>query len=590
MTLSRIKAPYAVAAALATLAGGFVVGAESRYEQPYTQVPTVDYGQQSYQPTSPYSSYSSQQLPAYTPPVQPQTSPYQASGASVQPGAAMQVAQQQPLVQTQTPFTPAATSTYQLPNYQAPAPGSRVAMMQDDSAADLGEAVPAPQSVPPPAPTGADEALSPSNWQDYVQAPTGYGCETGNCNTGECCDYGGFGGPSGHTLCNTNCGRQWFFGVYGLYMTRDNPSYEKFAVLVDSPAAYPYYPSQSETILSTNNIQPDWQWGAEIRLGSTLGQPCGCNGGGMRPYAWEVVYWGLTEDDQQAIVTDGWADTDRIYSQINYTGLQYDRDGAAGGTYGNRPLNDYADYDMPINDPAVDTNNVRILGVRARNYFTAQNLELNFIRFPLAGCNTCDPCCPPRFTLNGICGMRYLNLDETLQYATMFTTVDGGGIPNGGEPTTFTGFRPDANNWFHDIDVDNNLFGFQFGSNMNWLLGSRWSAFCDTQMGIYGNRITSLQRVWGGGEVTWVGSTNEVRVRSRKTDVSFLGELRAGLGYQISCNCRLTAAYRVIGVTGVALAGEQIPGNWSSSEYVGIIDSNDSLVLHGIQWGAEWLY
>ncbi len=425
-----------------------------------------------------------------------------------------------------------------------------------------------------------------------MQAPTGnYGCETGSCGSAynHACDYGTFGGPSGHVLgerllANRNVCRQWFFGAYALFMTRDNPSYERYAVLTDPAATYPYYPSQSETILSTNDVDPDWQWGAELRLGSTFGTPCGCEGGGLRPYAWEVVYWGLAEDENTAIVTDLWSDTDRMYGTTNYDGLEYD-----GGS-GARDMPEYWDdiYDEEA------TDDVRVLGFRARSSFSAQNLELNFIRFPLAACNSCDPCGPPRFTVNGVCGLRYLKLDEDWQLASFHTLVDGGGTPNAGEPTTYPGGFPtnDPHSLFHDISVDNELMGFQFGSNMNWLIGCKWSAFCDTQVGIFGNRIDSFQRVWGGGtgEVYWDGTTNSVQVRSSKTDVSFLGEMRAGMGYQVACNCRLTLAYRVIAVTGVALAGEQIPNVWSSSDYVGIIDSNDSLVLHGIQWGAEWKF
>lgn len=584
------------------------------------------YGQQQYtQPAARLGQYQTYQQQVTVPPVQPQSSPY--TTTAQQP--AMHVAQstsqynhpqyqpyQQPYQQTQVPrvepqFQPQPRpQAYQLPDYQAPAPGERYAMMAE-TPHSASEPVPAPPALDAsPAYAPATKAMGAADWEGYVQAPTASygaasgdcGCKNGECSTGDCytegCDYGAFGGGSqllGDRLSGACCPRQWFFGAYSLYMTRDNPSYHKFAHLIDSPASYPYYPSQSETLLSTDDIEPDWQWGAEIRFGSTLGRPrgCGpCGGAGARPYAWEVVYWGLAEDDQTAIVTDVWSDTDRIYSAINYAGIQYDRDGATGGTWADRPVNDYFDYDMPINDPTVDTNDVRILGLRARSNFSTQNLELNFIRFPVAGCNT-NPCCPSRFSVNGVCGLRYMKLDDDLQYAAMFTTVDGTGNPNAGEPTAYTSFpSDDDNNIFHDVNVDNELVGFQLGGNMNWLIGCKWSAFCDTQFGIYGNRIDSRQRVWGGGggEVTWVASGNEVDVRSSKTDVSFLTEMRAGLGYQIGCNCRITTAYRLIAITGVALSGEQIPTDWSSPDYVGIIDSNDSLILHGLQTGVEWKY
>src|SRR5690606_11374781 len=152
---------------------------------------------------------------------------------------------------------------------------------------------PAPETLPQPGNQGhyphgdqpSGYAGQAGGWEGYVQAPqaghAAYGCETGDCNTGAYnadCDYGNFGG-GGHVLGQgvlgggKNC-RQWFFGAYSLFMSRDNPSYQRYAVLVDMPASYPYYPSQSETILSSHDIEPDWQWGAEVRFGSTFGTPC----------------------------------------------------------------------------------------------------------------------------------------------------------------------------------------------------------------------------------------------------------------------------------------------------------------------------
>lgn len=621
MTHSRWTLSGPVAATIVAIVGSSVAAAQSRYEQqPYPQAPGA-----------PYAPYQ-----AYQQPVQPQTLPYQV-GSQLPP--TYQVAQQQSMVQPQT--VPPGYGSYQLPNYQAPAPGSRYSVAQAEPVgAPHPESVPAPPTATPPVmgqptPTppsaplqyneaypqdyqsnsfasgdgGRNTAAPAGSWEGYVQAPAaGYGCESGTCGTGagynHDCDYGAFGGPSGHVLGerlmsgDKSC-RQWFFGVYALGMTRDNPSYHKFAASVNgTPAAYPYYPTQDTIVLSTNDIQPDWQWGAEVRFGSTFGSPCGSCGGGLRPYAWEVVYWGLAEDDQTATVTDSLGDSDRLYGQINYAGLQYDLDGG-GATYANRPMNDYMDYGMPVQDPTTTADDVRLLAVRARSTFSAQNLELNFIRFPLTtcnSCNSCNPCASPRFTINGTCGVRYMKLDEDLRYS-MFTTVGTPGTPwtpDAGMPSSYPGGFPTdmPNSIFHNISVDNELVGFQFGSNMNWLIGCKWSAFCDTQLGIYGNHINAYQTVYGGstGYVSWTNNGNPVAVRSSKTDVSFLGELRAGLGYQVGCNCRLTAAYRVIAITGVALGGEQIPTDWSSSNYVGIIDSNDSLVLHGVQTGVEWRY
>lgn len=622
MTLLRLAGPRTFAALMLMITGGSAASLQAApsYTQAYPQTATPSVAQ--------YPQYTQYpQTNVTVPPVQPQTSPYAVTTQPVQQQIAQQPMMQQAVQPTmsqapaggyrvaQNPVSTYQTPTYQMPNYQAPAPGQRFAMNEPTAAAPTPEAVPAPPGTLAPhiAPAQYPENYSnqpqpagyssypateqQGGWEGYVQAPgqayQGAGCQTGTCGTEEC-DPGMSGYLKGH-LTNACCGRQWFFGAYALYMTRDNPSYHKFAAQVDMPMPnpYPYYPTQSDIILSTNDIKPDWQWGAEVRLGSTFGRscdPCGC---GPRPYAWELVYWGLAEDDQSALRTDMLGDADRIYGQINYAGLQYTMDGMPTN---NRPLNDYMDYGMPIEDPTSMPDDVRVLAVRARSYFSMQNLELNFIRFPVAGCGY-DPCCPPRFTVNGLAGVRFLKIDDNFDYAD-FTTVGGdpgtGWAPDPGMPSTYPGGFPsdEPNSIFHEVRVDNQLVGFQLGANMNWLIGCKWSAFCDTQFGIYGNNIDSYQRVYGGGDgvVSWVNSGNEVVVNSDKTDVSFLTEVRAGFGYQVGCNCRITAAYRLMALTGVALSGEQMSTDWSDPAYVGMIDSNDSLILHGLQTGVEWKY
>ncbi|MEM9186790.1 MAG: BBP7 family outer membrane beta-barrel protein, partial [Planctomycetota bacterium] len=329
---------------------------------------------------------------------------------------------------------------------------------------------------------------------------------------------------------------------------------------------------------------------------------------------------------------DDFAGTDRIYGGINYAGLEYDRDGAGGGTYAYRPLNDYYDYQAPID--STSTNDLRVLAVRVRQTFQVQNIELNFWRFgspatpglgggagcgsgvgggvgsgvlrnAIAGASGCGPACgsagcgcepcgcapaspPRRFFINGLAGVRYMKLDETFRNSVFFAAAADPTYP-GDMPTTGAGADQVI---FHDIEVDNDLVGFQLGCSMNCLVGCRWTLFADTNFGIYGNSIDAYQRVYspgGGGTVRFVQTGNDAVVRSSKEDVSFLGEARLGVGYQITPRCRLTSAYRVIAVSGVALAPSQITTPINEAAF-GHIDSNDSIVIHGFQGGVEFKY
>ncbi|TWT46534.1 hypothetical protein [Botrimarina hoheduenensis] len=628
MTLLALTTRRLAAAAALAVAGGSVTPALAQFvtANNYQAAPAQTAPQGVYRPAQPV--YGAQPSYAAPPAYAQQSYGQQSYGqpASGQPG-------------------------YSQPGYGAPQ--YRVAQTLPEPV----EPIAAPESNPSPQPTLYAPVPLSGPVQHYEQAPqmtyghegqpmhaSAYGqqgCATGDCNQGVSWDTYTQAGPGcdggaayGAAPCAPACNlaparprRQWFAGVYGLYMERDNPGKAATAVTIqdESSITTPYYPPTTENFLFTTAADIDPQWGGEIRFGSTFGNdPCG----GCQPFAWEIGYWALNDDESQAttLITSPLspAADPRIYGMIDYSGLEYDRD-SAGGAWSYRPMNDYVDHQMPVENAA--PNDIRVVGVRVRQNFQVQNLELNFWRFGcpvevgglgvgggrlmggaanacgVSGCGPdacgggsgCAPCGRPprRFFINGVAGVRYLRIDEDWQNAVQFSTVDGTGTPIAGEPTAYTGFPIDDDNvLFHDIETQNQLVGFQLGCSMNWLVGCKWNLFADSNFGVYGNDIDVYQRVYsgGGGTVRFVGDATNAAIRASRQDVSFLGELRAGVGYQVSCNCRLTAAYRLIGISGVALAVEQIPASFANSELLTHIDSNDSLVLHGLQTGVEWKY
>ena len=512
------------------------------------------------------------------------------------------------------------------------------------------------------------------SWEGYLPPSTGCapqgGCATGGCATGGCatggCGQGGFaccgsgpnfyaGGDCGYNTCDYYAGndcccdegpqRQWFFGMYGLYMGRDNPGKALSTFLVDGAPAGTYYPQPgTDTFFLTSEADVDFVGGGEVRLGSTFGcatDPCGCIS--YQPFAWEVGYWALAEDSSFGEITDNLGGTRRMYGAIDYSGLRYDRDGS-GGTFSDRPLNDYYDYQIPVD--STSTNDIRVLAVRVTQTFQVQNLELNFWRFGATavgagasgcvsnygaggglgsgmlrkaanacgvgaagcggcggygacgcqpcGCEPCDcgpPVTPRRFFINGLAGVRYIKLDETFRNAVFFTNTT-----SGSDRTDYPNFMPQNGpnsdqTIFHDVETDNDLLGFQLGCSMNCLVGCKWTLFCDTNFGIYGNDIDQYQRVFspGGGDVVFATSGADAAIRSSKTDVAFTGEARCGIGYQLSSTCRLTTAYRAVAISGVALAPSQVRTPLNEAAF-GHIDSNDSIIIHGVQTGIEFKY
>ncbi len=606
------------------------------------------------------SPVNAQYLPMYG--ATPQTTPAQAQPTAQQPvpvypvtrqpgvapATSYPVTAQQPVQPTQPayvayrPQTPTAPVTPAAQAQSYPQTGSQYSsfptygyptIAQQPSTPTLptppqGEVLPAPASAngAPDAPMTGNAAAAPVNGNQAYQA----GCST--CNSGYPttggsyqgdnwgCTSGGYGLSDSFESCNDNI---WFGGVYYLFMERDNSDFNRLAVQIDTTApTYPYYPPASRTVLATTDVDYGYNSGAEVRFGCTfnIGSACdsGCNSGcgtcgtcstcaPMNTYAWEAAYWGLDEDYQMVRVVDQVpTDNYRMYGMKNFAGLQYDRDGA-NGTYGWRPVNDYYDYQVPVDAPTAPVDgDIRVLAQRVRTNFQAQNIELNFLRLPMicssscGGCgdcggsscgggSACAPSCGSAFTMTGLCGMRYVRLDDDFEYAGKFGEYSGGNL----DYPTYTPFDYQSDNeLFYDVQVDNHLVGLQLGANLNYCVACRWNLFCDTNFGLYNNYMDSYQRVYsgGGGNVTWVNSGNEASVSSNKDDVSFLGELRLGGAYDFTCNWRGVLAYRALAVTGVALSGDQIPQDFSNSAQVGLISSDGSIIIHGIQAGVECRY
>jgi hypothetical protein len=158
-------------------------------------------------------------------------------------------------------------------------------------------------------------------------------------------------------------------------------------------------------------------------------------------------------------------------------------------------------------------------------------------------------------------------------------------------------YRYDGTDWmpvddmFHDILVENDLVGFQLGANMNYCVACKWNVFADTNFGLYNNHISHYQRVYGeSGPATYIEEGRDATVRSSKDDIAFLGELRLGGAYDISCHWRAVLAYRAVAIAGVALATDQIKPEMSNWAETARIDSNGSIIIHGVQAGFECRY
>ncbi len=258
----------------------------------------------------------------------------------------------------------------------------------------------------------------------------------------------------------------------------------------------------------------------------------GCDGNGF-----EVRYWGLYPDTADAGLAGS--------PYTNLTGLsQVEFGGFPVSQIYNRSATHFVYRDNTIH-----------------------NFEFNLLR----SLGTTD--CGKR-NWEWLAGFRYLSFDESLRYATF---------------TQNANYPP---NFFYDNCAHNDLFGFQVGARSERCLKNRFGYQFGTKIGIYGNHIEACQSIHDGNQAFAEISSGPYAARdyafeSSKDDVSMMGELNLGLTYQLKCNWRAIAGYRVLGVSGIALAPDQIPINFTDAQDIARIKSNGSLILHGSYFGVE---
>jgi hypothetical protein len=492
-------------------------------------------------------------------------------------------------------LTPSAEEVVPMPGTSDGSP-TPIAPASEYPASDAYPALdPAAPAAVAPAP-GADCNCQGGGYGGYPNH--GYnGAAYGSCDTYSTYGYDEPGMMA--RVLGRHGGGYWFGGIYGLLMERDSSNKYPltFAAggLVNGD-----YPTPSDVVMTSGDVDSDFQGGLEVRFGRTFGGfgagPCGCSCGPK--WGVEGVYWELFEDNEYSQFVD--IGSVRTYSMMPMRGLWFDPGS------GNLPVNEFWDY-----APPVAASTITVTMTKARSSFEARNFELNLLRLSICGdacagpavCNvgcdngSCDAgsagqcasgeCGPEgygyglgrglasRFSCTGVCGVRYLELDESFMYGVNYYNTT----------TTTDGFLDYWSN------TENKLVGFQLGCNGMYRIGCKWGLHMNTLVGLYGNDIDVEQYfISSGGDVTY--STGEAfDVTASKTDVSMLGEFRIGGSYQATQHCRVYGGWRAMGITGVALATSQTPVAFlDAAQMSNYVNSNGSMILHGLQTGVEWNY
>lgn len=295
-----------------------------------------------------------------------------------------------------------------------------------------------------------------------------------------------------------------------------------------------YNPAGTEIFTNTADIST--MAGVETFLTSR-----NCDGTG-----WELRYWGLFPSEADVTLAGASVTT-------ALDGFQYLTHGPSGATV----LDIYN---------AADTH-------RVYRDNEIHNLELNFLKN--GGCFTNRRGKQVNFELLG--GLRWFQFDETFRYSAF---------------GTFGGYPTDLN---YELDVENTLLGLQMGARTETCLTNKLRVSATSKVGVFNNNINMRQSIFDENGIyptinTGVYTNTDYNFQSSENDFALLGELDFGLIYQLSCKSRLTVGYRALGVSGIALADDQIPNDFRDIRDIQQINSGGSLILHGAYAGLEWCH
>ena len=338
--------------------------------------------------------------------------------------------------------------------------------------------------------------------------------------------------------CTVKKHRGWFGGAYYMHLWRDD---DRFGFPLATATTDP-----SNTVLASGFAHMKDSPGLGVRVGKMLSPCCAVEG----------IYWQVFPDDNPASAHASVLG-DTINSSILFTGLTYDNLGGGGP--------------VPVDNFFQNSQYMSV--TRTYDY---RNFEVNFLRLPYTfqGCDG-------KARLALLAGARYFQGKEGFElYSDSLNEV------RGDDP---------ANELLYKNDVENHLVGFQVGGVLSLCCTKRLSGQFGTKVGIFNNHMKQFQGVasapgGGGGAIIAAGpdAGQAFALESKKDDVAFLGEFDAGLAYCISPCWRVTGGYKVLAISGYADSLNQIPYTFTNLSTNGLIQDNNSLILHGIYVGAEY--
>ncbi len=182
------------------------------------------------------------------------------------------------------------------------------------------------------------------------------------------------------------------------------------------------------------------------------------------------------------------------------------------------------------------------------------NVEINFMNQSILS--------TARTQATWLAGVRYFRFDETLTYGSV-----AGGHTLGEANGAYEGYLRDRS--------INNLIGPQIGICLSHYITPRFGLFITPKFGVFGNAASTQNTLYtGNGYTTW-------DLKANKTGFSTLGQIDIGANYQLSQRWSVYGGYRLVAITGVALADNQFLPYLADTTGFQQPKTNGDLILNG---------
>ncbi len=302
----------------------------------------------------------------------------------------------------------------------------------------------------------------------------------------------------------------------------------------DAPRVWTSYRDQYlATQLMNTQFGLQWGWGGEVTFGRRF--CCDCV-----PYAIEATYWSTSDitGSQCATWPGGYVSTPLQIQYIDFNG------------------ENARDWFMGAKEQRL---------TRQDQFY---NLEVNLIREQLAWA------CDSPWDIGWSVGIRYFRFQEDLNFSSLRQGCD---------------WSDPAGVACLDENVTNNLLGLQFGFDAAYCLCNGVRFFIKPEVGLYDNFMSSnFQCNTGNGIPGHTDDYGCFPACGTKNGLAFLTQVDVGVDWQMSRCWSARVGYRVVAITGLALADSQFPQYINDIPSIQDVQHTDSLLLHGAFVGITY--